>query len=311
MGKVEIIKTILNLCLLIAVVVVLSGCSSSHCYSITPPDLKLPEWFTMPRGDEQSDTPVSIGIRLPDHLKQLAEEYNLPDWVIYGVVRSLGAREFLANGVIKTFSVTDESGEASVVVDEIYYDVPNSQIRSILGSIAESCADAENELERHNILGGYVIRRFGSILLFSLDHAGEREANLLMATGESNDAMETFNKTHPEVMPVVGWRETSTHYITTMPGTFMYGNPVLAFRRTEEEAIRDLAKTLLHKFSHMRKSVVDGATNLVDDEIKEETFREELTLRMRGVRVLRRAVDMKNGLCLVEVSVPRSGVARQ
>lgn len=305
------IKIIRNVYLVAVVVLVVSGCRSSHCYSIKASELQLPEWFTMPRGDEQTDTPVSLGIRLPKHLKQLSEEYELPDWVVYGVVRSLGAREFLANGVIKTFSVTDEYGESSVVVDEIYYDVPNGQVRAILSSIAESCATAENELERHNVLGGYIIHRFGGIVLFSLDHAGEQESNLLMTTGESNDAMEQFDETHPEELPIVGWRETSTHYITTIPGTFMYGNPVLAFRRTEEEAIRDLAKTLLHKFSHMRKSVVDDASNQVDDEIKEEVFREEITLRMRGVRVLRRAVDMKNGLCLVEVSVPRSGVARQ
>ncbi len=309
--KGDVIKVMRNICLMVVLVLGMCGCRSSHCYSIRASDLKLPEWFSMPKGDEQSDTPVSLGIRLPEHLKNLAKEYDLPGWVVYGVVRSLGAREFLANGVVKTFTVSDESGESSVVVDEIYYDVPDERVRAILGSIASSCADAENELERHNVLGGYVVRRFGGILLFSLDHAGERDTNLLMTTGESNDTMEIFDKTHPAELPIVGWRETSTHYITTIPGTFMYGNPVLAFRRTEEEAIRDLAKTLLHKFSHMRKSVVDDTTNLVDDEIKEEAFREEITLRMRGVRVLRRAVDMKNGLCLVEVSVPRNGVAKR
>lgn len=84
---------------------------------------------------------------------------------------------------------------------------------------------------------------------------------------------------------------------------------MLAFRRVEEEAIRDLAKSLLVKFSHMRKSVVDTTTGIVDDEIKEEVYREEITLRMRGVRVIRRVVDVDRQLCLVEVSVPRSGVA--
>lgn len=305
------IKVVRNVFLLIAVFVVIAGCRSSHCYNAKQFDLKLPEWFTMPRGDAQTDTPVSLGICLPEHLQKLTKEYGLPGWVVYGVVRSLGAREFLANGVIKTFTVTDEYGESSVVVDEIYYDVADVKIRLILASIASACADAKNELDRKNILGGFVVKRFGSIVLFSLDHAGECDGNLLMTTGESSDAMEQFDETHSAELPVVGWKETSTHYITTMPGTFMYGNPVLAFRRTEEEAIRDLAKTLLHKFSHMRKSVVDDASDQVDDEIKEDVFREEITLRMRGVRVLRRAVDVKNGLCLVEVSVPRNGVARQ
>jgi len=288
------------------------GCRSpQYGRLVRPSEVKLPQWFTMPRGDEQTDTPVSLGIQLPDHLVELGDEFGLPHWVVYGVVRSLGAREFLANGTVKTFSVTDEQGESSVVVDDVYYDVPADRIRAILQAITVDCAEAENELARHNVLGVYVRRRFGGIILFSLDHAGELDTNLLLTSGVSNDPMETFDVDKPETLPVIGWRETASHYITTLPGRYMYGNPVLAFRRTEEEAIRDLAKTLMHKFSHMRKAVVDGASGRVDDEIKEETYREEITLRMRGVRVLRRAVDVKQGLCLVEVSVPRNGVAKR
>jgi hypothetical protein len=286
------------------------GCRGSKCVQhLRPSDVKLPRWFTMPQGDEQTDTPVSLGIQLPKHLIALGNEFGLPHWVVYGVVRSLGAREFLANGTVKTFSVSDERGESSVVVDNVYYDVPADRIRAMLQAIAVDCAEAENELARHNALGIYVRRRFGGIILFSLDHVGELDTNLLLSSGVTKDPMETFDVDSPETLPVVGWRETASHYITTMPGRYMYGNPVLAFRRTEEEAIRDLAKTLLHKFSHMRKSVVDTASARVDDEIKEDTYREEITLRMRGVRVLRRAVDIDQGLCLVEVSVPRDGVA--
>lgn len=286
------------------------GCRGPKCgFNTRPSEVKLPQWFTMPQGDEQADTPVSLGIQLPEHLVALGDEFGLPHWVVYGIVRSLGAREFLANGTVKTFSVSDEQGESSVVIDDVYYDVPVDQIRAILQAIAVDCAEAENELVRHNALGVYVRRRFGGIILFSLDHAGERDTNLLLTSGATTDPMETFDVGVPETLPVIGWRETGSHYITTMPGRYMYGNPVLAFRRTEEEAIRDLAKTLLHKFSHMRKSIVDGASGRVDDEIKEDVYREEITLRMRGVRVLRRAVDVEQGLCLVEVSVPRNGVA--
>jgi len=289
---------------------VVSGCASPPCAFYTRPgEVQLPEWFTMPKGDEQADTPVNLGVRLPAHLVPLAAEFGLPNWVIYGVVRSLGAREFLANGNVRTFSVSDEGGESSVIVDDVYYDVPAERIRAELAAIARACMSAENKLERHNVLGAFVRRRFGGIILFTLDHAGEQESNLLMTTGESRDPMEVFDVDHPETMPVVGWRETGSHYITTMPGPFIYGNPVLAFRRTEEDAIRDLAKALLLKFSHMRKAVVDTGTGRVDDEIKEEVYREEITLRMRGVRVVRRVVDVGRGLCLVEVSVPRDGVA--
>ncbi len=285
------------------------GCRGPQCGLSRPSQVRLPQWFTMPQADEQTDTPVSLGIQLPEHLLALANEFGLPHWVVYGVVRSLGAREFLANGTIKTFSVADEQGESSVVVDDVYYDVPADQIRAILKTIAIDCSEAENELARHNVLGVFVRRRFGGIILFSLDHVGESEANLLLASGATQDPMEEFEADSETVLPVVGWRETPSHYITTIPGRFMYGNPVLAFRRTEEASIRDLAKTLLHKFSHMRKAVVNGASGRVDDEIKEDVYREEITLRMRGVRILRRAVDIDQGLCLVEVSVPRDGVA--
>ena len=288
---------------------VLSGCGTTSVSRPFVQKVRLPMWFTQPTGSEQADTPVNIGLVLPQHLQPLAEEFGLPNWVVYGVVRSLGSHEFLANGVLKSFSVVDAGGESTVVVDDVYYDVSNEKIRSELGRISVACTTAETERDRHDVLGAYARRRFGGILLFSLDHAGENKSNLLMTSGVSNDPMEVFDSTHPESMPTVGWRETASHYITTMPGPYMYGNPVLAFRRTEEEAIRDLAKTLLHKFSHMRKSVVDNTTGRVDDEIKEEVYREELTIRLRGVRVLRRVVDVDRGLCLVELSVPRDGVA--
>jgi len=305
------VRTIRNLCLSILFILGMNGCRSSHCYYASPSEMKLPEWFTMPQGQDQSDTPVSMGIRLPQHLKVLAEKYELPNWVIYGVVRSLGAGEFLANGTVKTFRVSDELGEDSVVIDNIYYDVPEARIRSVLDDITAMSVGAENELERQNVLGNYVVRRFGGIILFSLDRAGTLDENLLLTTGETSDAMEIFDEDHPALLPMVGWRETSTHYVITEPGTFMYGNPVLAFRRTEEDAIRSLAKTLLLKLSHMRKSVVYDASDQIDDEIKEDVYCEEITLRMSGVRVLRWAIDVKRGFCLVEISVPRSGVARK
>ena len=305
------IRTTRNLCLSMLFILGMSGCRSSHCDYAGPSEMKLPEWFTMPQGMDQSDTPVSMGIRLPQHLQVLAEKYELPNWVIYGVVRSLGAGEFLANGTVQTFRVSDEWGEDSVVVDNIYYDVPQARIRRVLDDITSKCVNADNELERQNVLGNYVVRRFGGIILFSLDRAGTLDTNLLLTTGESADKMEIFDEDHPAALPKVGWRETATHYIITEPGTFMYGNPVLAFRRTEENAIRSLSKTLLLKLSHMRKSAVDDASNQIDGEIKEDVYREEITLRMRGVRVLLRAVDVKGGLCLVEVSVPRNGVARK
>ncbi len=40
-------------------------------------------------------------------------------------------------------------------------------------------------------------------------------------------------------------------------------------------------------------------------------MREELTLRMRGVRVIRRVVDPGQRICLVTLRLSRSGVAQK
>jgi hypothetical protein len=111
-------------------------------------------------------------------------------------------------------------------------------------------------------------------------------------------------------LPTVGWKEENGYTVTTMVGAFHYGNAERSFRRVEEEAIRDLAKGLMFKFSHMNKRYTEG-TSTVHEDLSEETIKEEITLRMRGVKIRRRVVDLENALCLVEVCVPINGVARQ
>ncbi len=292
--------------------VLVAGCRQAGVVRTAthPAEVHLPQWFTAPQADEQRDVPVSLGVQLPPHLSPLAREFRLPNWVIYGVVRSLGADEFLANGIFRSFSVVDERGSSRVVIDDVYYDVPMDQVRRVLSGIATECGAAETERERLDVLGSFVQRRYGGMVLFSL-RRGNDGPNLLLSSGRSTDPAETFARGRtPEPMPVVGWRETGGRTITTMIGTFHYGNAELSFRRTEEEAIRDLAKGLMFKFSHMSKQFIEGGDK-VSEDMKEEVYREEITLRMRGVRVRRRVVDMERGLCVVEVCVPVDGVARQ
>lgn len=288
------------------------GCGkrTSLGVSVHPTKVDLPLWFTTPDARLSGDVPVSLGVNLPPHLAPLAKTYGLPNWVVYGVVRSLGAREFLANGTYRSFSVADERGESRVVVDDIYYDVPMEQARQILAGIARECADAENERERLDVLGSFVRYRFGGLILFTLDRQADRRTNLLLTSGKSNAPVETFELGYSGTMPVVGWKEEGGYTVTTMVGPFHYGNAELSFRRVEEEAIRDLAKGLMFKFSHMNKSFFEGGVH-VSEDVKEETIKEEITLRMRGVVIRRRVVDMERGLCLVEVCVPINGVARQ
>jgi len=289
-----------------------SGCGKSTALgvSVRPTKVDLPLWFTTPDARASGDVPVSLGVNLPPHLAPLAKTYGLPNWVVYGAVRALGAREFLANGTYRSFSVADERGESRVVVDDIYYDVPMEQAREILAGIAKECAEAENERERLDVLGSFVRYRFGGLVLFSLDRQADGRTNLLLTSGKSNDPVETFEIGTSVTMPVVGWKEEGGYTVTTMVGPFHYGNAELSFRRVEEEAIRDLAKGLMFKFSHMNKSFVEGGVR-VSEDVREETIKEEITLRMRGVMIRRRVVDMERGLCLVEVCVPINGVARQ
>jgi hypothetical protein len=288
------------------------GCGKSVTTGlcIRPTEVDLPLWFTQPPPESQPDVPASLNLSLPLHLQPLANEFHLPGWVVYGVVRSIGAREFVANGTFRSFSVVDEKGESQVVIDDLFYDVPMDQARQVLASIAAECAAAETERERLDVLGSFVRRRFGGLILFSLNRQTDMKTNLLLTSGKSTDPIETFSKGNPDKMPEIGWKETGGYTVTTMVGPFHYGNAELAFRRTEEEAIRDLAKGLMFKYSHMNKNFIEGGIN-VSDDVKEEVYKEDITLRMRGVIVRRRVVDMERGLCLVEVCVPVGGVARQ
>ncbi len=285
-----------------------AGChSTKSCLGVEFRKVTLPTWFTQPTGSEQVFVPVDGSIRLPPHLETFAEQYELPRWVVYGVVRSLGAREFIAHGVFKTFTISDDRGETSVSVDEVHYEVDPGLVHAELKRLVIACSNAESELDRQNVLGRHVHRRFGGFLLFGLGERPPKAENLLMTSGVSVDPMETF--VGGEAMPPVGWHETPSHFIETHTGRYAYGHPLHAFRQAEEEAIRELAKSLMVKFSHSRKQMERQAND--GGDYQEDAVREEVRLYMRGVVVLRRAVDVNRGLCVVQVAVPTGGVARR
>lgn len=301
----------------VLIALAMTGCRST-CDSVLIGDrgkITLPMWFTTPSGPEQMDVPANVGMDLPEHLRALAAKYELPGWVVYGVVRSLGSDEFLVNGTVRTFAVRDELGESRVVVDNIYYDVDPRRTEAILAGIARDCSEAETELDRRNALGRFVLQRHGGFVLFSVSGAtplketsGGDYENLLLTSGEGRGAVETFYPEHTEGFPKIGWRETATHYVCAMAGDFRYGDPMRSFRLAEEEAISDLAKGLVLKFSHMSKGYTETQVSKIGD-IQEETLRESMTLRMRGVRVTRRVVNLGKSSCVVVVQVAKSGVA--
>ena len=76
--------------------------------------------------------------------------------------------------------------------------------------------------------------------------------------------METFRRGETGDLPAVGWRETPSAYRTVMIGTYRYGDPVGAFRLVEEDAIYDLAKGLLVKFSHVSKQLAEDDSGGAD-----------------------------------------------
>ncbi len=300
--------------------VLIAGCLLSGCAS-TPQlprsgSMELPRWLTEPSPLLEKDVPVSLHMSCPEHLDEFCDRYKLPPWVVYGVVRCLGADEFVVNGVFRRFSITDEYGESNVVVDKLHYDVVRRRIERRLRSIARAVGDAETELDRMNVLGSYVRRRFGAFVLFSLDHADavqvapENFTNLLLETGESLDEMERFDRDYVAGLGIhPGWTETKDYYQVVQAGGFGYGNPMDSFRRTEEEGIHELARSLVVKFSHLQRQF--SSERSIADDVQEEAVREEIVLRMRGVRILRRVVDPGQRACMVTVRVPRDGVARK
>ena len=122
--------------------------------------------------------------------------------------------------------------------------------------------------------------------------------------------MERFDRAHVATLGIQpGWLETEEYYQVVQAGDFGYGNPMDSFRRTEEEAIHEMARSLVVKFSHLQRQF--STDRSIDDSVQEDAVREELTLRMRGVRVIRRVVDPGQRICLVTLRLSRSGVARK
>ena len=271
-----------------------------------------PAWFSAPRGPEQLEAPVSFDTGLPKHLRPYQAKYRLPGWLVYGVVRCLGSEEFLAQGVCRTYRVRDETGEDQLIVDDTWYDVSPPRIEEALAAIAADSAAAATERDRQDVIGRHVKRRYGSYVLLSMNASDmvQYTGNLLQQSGQSDDRMEKFVRGQKDRIPQPGWKETSREYQVTGAGVFRYGDPIGSFRKTEEDAIQELAKCLVLKLSHMEKTYTPEGREDGSDEVVEETNREEIRLRMKGLRVIRRAVDLEQGTCVVTVSVPRNGVAR-
>jgi hypothetical protein len=299
-------------------VLALSGCRTPEPvpYFKKGGEVVLPRWMTQPEGRQQRDVPVRLGMLLPAHLEGLAEQYALPGWMVYGVVRALGYEGFDVRGVVKTYRLRDAAGESRFVVDELYYNVPVKRVEDVLLPLSKAYAGTQDDGEREALMAPYVYGRLGGLVLFGLPTGdsprvlSDAEEHWLSASSVSEDPVERFEVGSSVWPQDVGWTETPEGYQVTAVGAFLYGRPVEAFRKVEEEAIRELARGSLLKLSHMSRMTTTHTRAGGNDDSSEDVVREELALVLRGVRVLRRCVDMDTGYCAVTVMVPKDGVAK-
>jgi len=256
-----------------------------------PVEIALPTWLTAPVGEAQRDAPLLVGMRLPPELAEFGKRYPvLPPWAIYGTVRCLGSDEFLATGSIRRFTMSGESAtEYRHVVDTLRYHVDAVRVDTALASATQLCASATDEAAVRHALEGYLRYHHRGFALFSLQHRGSDAAR--------TESVEVFRVGEKPACDPVGWRETGEEFRLTYVGDFNYSDPLGAFRKTEEEAIAELARTTLIRFADMQKQA---------DEFREVASKETLSVRIRGLRVLRRAVDLDSGTCFVTVCVPKA-----
>lgn len=277
--------------------------------------VSLPTWLTRPRGSERLSAPLFAGMRVPVQLASLARRYGVPSWAVYGVVRTLGAREVVVTGVYKQLTLKDEVGSSQMVVDDITYDVSASSVRRALADMAAQLAKAKSKRERLKVLDGYVASRFGRYLLFDYRSNGSQAGGkgLLLASGQAQGALESFDSTQTLNDLALGWVETAEAFFYTGVGRYRYSDPVGSFIAVDEDCILEFAKSIIVKSSTSERSFKlrdEGAGMVNLGVISEEFLREEVLLRIRGLEVVRRAVLPREGLCSVTLKVARSGVVR-
>lgn len=257
-----------------------------------PLELALPLWLTSPQGDEQRSAPVMMGMPLPPELTPFGKRFaDLPPWYVYGTVRCLGAEEFLASGVVRTHILHDGRAEYRCVSDSLRYNVDAARVEESLSSVTQAISGVQ-AADRDAVLRANLSRYSSGYGLFTLAGAG----------GQKEGGTETFRVgVRPECEPV-GWQETASEFRVTQIGDFSYRDPLGALRRVEEDAIADLARGMLVRLAHLQKSA-EGE----NENVFEETTRESLRVKIRGVRVLRRAVDLSEGTCFVTITVAKGG----
>ncbi len=293
-------NTVLYRSLLLLLLV--TGCTSTHKNTEPAMSLTLPTWFTAPSNKEMNCVPVRLRMKLPAHLNAFSRKYKLPGWIIYGSVRSLGTKELIVKGTYRTFAKTKPDHTSEVLIDDINYDVSISGIDSALQKIAKECITAENETKRLEVLASHAARQFGTYALFCPKPNATPGKNTSKEPEPDDSPMEEFRTDTPIEITDVGWSESDTHYNTTITGKIRHNDLFYSFMRTEENAIQDLSKTIIIKFIRIRRKETMTTVSL------SKTL-EEIKIKIRGLHVVRRKADLSSNTCSVTITVPKSGVS--
>jgi|GEM_PF-2288413 len=296
-------------CLLISLFI--SGCitaSNRHPHFANRRDtpfiqsLILPAWLTSPDEREHQGVPVDLEMNIPEGLRPFERRYALPPWMIYGTVRALGMQRMHIKGDVKSFSL-DLNGHPSELPEQdgLIYFVPEADIHRALMKIVKNGSAARDEDELNEKMASYIqYLHQGRYALFSLIPSAEA-----LGRGSSH-TMEIF-KSGRDDLPAIGWVSTDRFHETTVAGRYDPASPIESFQRAEELAIRDLAAGLQVKLQSLER-VENLETNLYAATLVESAIKTTFDLELRGVHVVRRAVDVEKGICLVAVRVPRSGI---
>jgi len=283
-----------------AVAAVLAACAGVACQTAPkrpePMEVLLPTWLTAPKGLEQRSAPVMLGTQLPPELAQVGKRFvGLPPWYVYGAVRCLGADEFLAAGVVCTHVLNDGRAEYRCVSDSLCYNVDSQRVEEALSGAAKEVAEVR-DADRDKVLRAKIIRYDSGFALFSL--AGD--------DGPKGDSgQERFRAGDSVPGSPLGWSETADEYRVTQVGDFAYVDPLGSLRKVEEDAIGELARGTIVQVAHLHKSVTGAAR-----DTQEDTTRETIRVRIRGLRVLRRTIDLSDGSCRVTIAVAKGSVER-
>ena len=264
--------------------------------------LTLPAWLTAPDDRECLGVPVDLEMKTPDVLRPFENRYALPPWMIYGTVRALGMQRMHIEGDVKSYALTVDDRLSEVPEeDAVIYFVPERDIHRALMGIVKTCSEAKNEGELNQKIASYIQCLYEDrYALFTLSPSSE-------AFGRgASQTLEVFKVGRTD-LPVIGWVTTDQFHETTVAAEYNPAYPLESFQQAEELAIRDLAGGVQVKFRSMEQ-VESVRTNRHHSKMVESAVKESFDLELRGVQVVRRAVDVEQGICLVAVRVPKAGI---